>query len=222
MATIIKSDHRVLPSSPSLRQMAFDLNDLSGQAENYLDYVRQEAIKIVQRANQEAAAIQKRAEQAGRKAAEDAVERILNEKVAQQMKTLTPSLEKAVREIVDSKSAWQRHWEECVVSLACAIAGRLVRRELTAHPEITLDWIRETLELAGGAAEITLRLNPRDLESLRDEVGRLTATILPAAPVRLVGDSQISLGGCRVETEFGSIDKQLETQLERVQEELQG
>jgi flagellar biosynthesis/type III secretory pathway protein FliH len=35
-----------------------------------------------------------------------------------------------------------------------------------------------------------------------------------------VADDAVSPGGCRLNTEFGTIDKQLETQLERIKEEL--
>jgi len=35
-----------------------------------------------------------------------------------------------------------------------------------------------------------------------------------------VADPDITPGGCRVDTQFGSIDQQLETQLARIEEEL--
>ena len=36
-----------------------------------------------------------------------------------------------------------RRWEESAVAVATAIAQRVIRRELDANPEITLDLIRE-------------------------------------------------------------------------------
>ncbi len=222
MATIIKNESHMYPSGTPTRQVAFDLNDLTYQANDYLGHVRSEAAKIVQQAKEEAAKVQARAEQAGRKAAEEAIERILDEKVSAQMRTLLPALEGAVSQITDSRSSWQQHWEECVVGLACAIAGRIVRRELQQRPEISLDWIRESLELTSGSAEITLRLNPTDLATLRGEVDRLVGVVRRSAPTRILADESISPGGCRVETEFGSVDQQLETQLERIREELRG
>jgi flagellar assembly protein FliH len=38
--------------------------------------------------------------------------------------------------------------------------------------------------------------------------------------VRIVADESITAGGCRVDTEFGSLDQQLEAQLARITEEL--
>ena len=81
MATIIKSESQAALSGKPVRKVAYELTDFSGQAENYLKQVRAEATKIVQQAKQEAVAIRAEAEQAGRRAAEAAVEKILDEKV---------------------------------------------------------------------------------------------------------------------------------------------
>ena len=220
MATIIKSESQAALSGKPVRKVAYELTDFSGQAENYLNQVRAEATKIVQQAKQEAVAIRAEAEQAGRRAAEAAVEKILDEKVGVQMRTLTPALKEAVAQIVDSRADWQNYWERSLIDLACRIANRIVRQEISKQPEITLTWIRESLELAGAAAEISLHLHPQDVSTLRNQVDQLVKTLNPAAPARIVADETISVGGCRVESEFGTIDQQLETQLNRLAEEM--
>jgi flagellar assembly protein FliH len=87
-------------------------------------------------------------------------------------------------------------------------------------PLITVELIREALQLAAGNERITLRLNPTDHETLRDHIAKLTAEMNSLAETRVVADSSITAGGCRVDTEFGSIDQQLEAQLARITEEL--
>ncbi|TWU27800.1 FliH/SctL family protein [Bythopirellula polymerisocia] len=220
MATIIKNDSQAFATGQPVREVAYDLTDFSGQAENYLDRVRAEATKIVQKAKQEAATVRAQAEAAGRQAAQEAIEQILDEKVAKQMRSLSPALQAAIGQIVDSRADWQHHWEGAIIDLACSIAARIVRREISNRPEIPLTWIRESLELAGNAAEITLHLNASDLNTLRNQVQRLTETMSPAAPARIVPNEEITAGGCRVETKFGVIDMQLETQLQRLAEEM--
>ncbi len=220
MATIIKSSTQSHATGTPLRQVVYDLSNFSGQADDYLAQVRTEAAKIVLQAKQEAEKIRMQAEQAGRQAAEAAIEKVLDEKVAKQMVSLTPALKAAVGQILDSRAEWQRHWEMTIVQLACGIAKHIVRRELTHEPELTLEWIREALALAGGAEEITLRLHPTDLATLRVQVEQLAMTFSPISPARIVADETISQGGCRLDTRFGSIDQQLETQLARVAQEL--
>lgn len=220
MATIIKTRSTPQSSGTVLSAVAFDFSDMADQANDYLGSVRVEAEKIVEAARREAAVVRQEAEAAGCRAAEQAIERILDDKVAKQMKTLTPALEAAARQIGDAKQDWLRHWDSTAVSVAVAIAGRLVRGELARRPEIGVEWIRQALELAAGSGEIAIRLNPADCQTLERQVRQIAAVLMPLAEVRLVADEAISPGGCRVVTEFGAIDNQLETQLERIKQEL--
>lgn len=220
MATIIKSQSPPQSSGTAFRAVAYDLTDMAAQADNYLDAIRVEAAKIVETARQEAAVIRQDAEAAGRRAAEQAIERVLDEKVAKQMKTLTPALQAAAKQIDDARQDWLRHWEATAVDLAIAIAGRLVQGEISRRPEIAVQWIREALELTAGSGEIAVRLHPTDQQTLDRQVQQLAAVFAPLAEVRVVADEAVSPGGCRIVTEFGTIDNCLETQLLRIKEEL--
>jgi flagellar assembly protein FliH len=220
MATIIKHDAAQHASGGALRHIAYDLTDMAAEADVYLGGVRREARAIVEQAKRDAAAVKQEAETAGRRAAEAAIERVLDEKVAKQMKSLTPALQAAIAQIREAKQDWMRHWEKTALDLAAAIAARLVRGEIQRRPEIQLAWIRESLELVSGGGEIAIHLNPSDCQALERQVTQLAAVMHPTATMRLVADEQISPGGCRVATEFGSVDMQIESQLERIKQEL--
>jgi len=221
MATIIKHESMQHQSGDALRGVAYDLSDLAGQADDYLVDVRAEARKIIHEAQQESDRIRSQAEEAGRKAAEAAIEKILDEKVAKQMTTLTPALATAVEQITDSRQQWLGHWETSAIQLACSMATRIIRQELKSQPEIAQQWIEEALRLSAGAAEITVHLHPTDHETLGRQISRLAEVFHPAAPTQVIADETISLGGCRVETQFGTIDQQIETQLARIAQELE-
>lgn len=222
MATIIKPDAQLGPSGFALRGVAYSLSDMASQADDYLAQVRRESAKIVETARQEAAAIRAQAEAAGKKAAEAAIDRILDEKVAKQMQTLTPALNAAVAEIQESRSQWLARWEQTAGELAIAIAGRIVRGALNRRPEITLQWLREALDLAAGNGEVTVQLNPADHQALRQQAEELARIVNPLGACRVVAEASITAGGCKVTTEFGQVDMQLETQLARASEELCG
>ena len=220
MATIIKPETLQNASGTALRGVAYDFADMAARATDYHRSIEQDAAEIVAAARKEAAAIRGDAEAAGRRAAEQAIERILDEKVAQQMKTLTPALRAAVEQISEAKQDWLRHWEQSAVDLAVAIAERLVQGELARRPEIALDWIRQSLELAAGSGEVAIHLHPGDHHTIQRQVEQLAAAFCPLATVRIVADEAISPGGCQIVTEFGSLDGQLEAQLERIKQEL--
>jgi flagellar assembly protein FliH len=203
-----------------VQPVAFSFADISGRAEDYLGEIRSKAGTIIAEAHEEAEKIRRRAEVAGRQAAEDAVERILNDKVASQMATLQPAIEQLVTQLNDARSTWQEHWDHAGVKLAVAIAHRILRREVEQDPALTLEFAREALEMATGASGVVLHLSPADFKNLGEQAARLAESIGQLAPTEIVADAAVTPGGCRVETRFGQIDMQLESQLARIEQEL--
>jgi|KBSSwiStaDraftv2_1062776.scaffolds.fasta_scaffold1215307_2 flagellar assembly protein FliH len=216
MAGIIKAGSQ-RTTSHQAGGVAFNFADMGS---TYLTKVQGEANKIIEEARIEAAQIRKEAAEDGRRAAMQAVEATLRGKVEQQLKSIVPALKQAVQSVLDARQSWQRHWEQHALKLSTAIASRIVRREIQRVPLITVELVREALQLAKGNERITLRLNPTDHDTLKDHIAKLTAEMNSLAETRVIADSAITPGGCRVETEFGSIDQQLEAQLARITEEL--
>ena len=126
-----------------------------------------------------------------------------------------------VREINDAKGELLGRWERSALKVSSAIAERIIRRELVREPQITLDLIADSLRLATGAADITLHVSPSDYENLGTQINRLAETLTQLAPSSVVADPAIAPGGCRIETKFGEIDQQIESQLRRIEEELE-
>jgi flagellar assembly protein FliH len=217
VATVIKAQEARLP-----RGAAFNFDDLSQQAQGYLNEVQQKAREILARAQQEATAIRQRAEQEGREVGHRAVEKLVAEQVGREMKSVLPALEKAIEELAQSRHTWLAHWERRAVHLATAIAARIVRREVAQVPEIALGLIQEALEMAAGSSQLTLRMNPADRQALASQIDRLVHDAARLAPLEIVEDPAITRGGCCLQTRHGAIDQQLETQLARIEAELTG
>ena len=78
----------------------------------------------------------------------------------------------------------------------------------------------ETLELASGSGAITLLLNPDDYAALDGYQESLRQQFSQLADAEIVADPEISAGGCRVVTDYGLLDQQVETQLARIEQEL--
>jgi flagellar assembly protein FliH len=221
MATIIRKDEQhPTASGSSVQAIAFSFGDIRGQADIYLEMVRGEAAKIVQQAHKDAEQIRRKAEAAGRAAAQSAIDRMLEEKVAKRMDTLIPALERTAAQLDDAKGDLLRHWEQSATSVATAIAERVIRRELAQEPAIALDIIAEALRLAAGTSEITVHVNATDYEHFGKQIERLAETVCHVAPSQIVADEKITAGGCRVTTRYGEIDQQIEAQLRRIEEEL--
>ena len=219
MAGIIKAG-KLDSTATSVQSVAFNFEDMSHRANDYLTVVRQQAEQILHNAKAEAAQIAANARAEGRQAALAEAQQSLGATLDQQLATLLPALQQAVQDIRHSKSGWLAHWESQTITLATAIAEQIIRREVATTPEITLDLIRDALELAIGSGSVTIHLNPQDFEALRDRAESIARQLGKLGTTDIVPDQEVSPGGCRVVTEFGVIDQTFEAQLDRIGEEL--
>jgi flagellar assembly protein FliH len=216
MSTVIK--HGV--SGHAVQRVAFNLEDMSRQADKYLDQVRIQAAQIVVEAQKQADAVRRKAEEDGKQAAFRAAEKVLDQKVGAKIESLLPALENAVAQLADARQNWLKHWELSTVKLACAIAEKITRRRLPDQPQIAVSLVREALEMATGWPHIQIQLNPLDRESVGGQVERLIKELQSVATAEIIADPSIELGSCRVETQHGVIDQQFSAQLARIETEL--
>jgi len=211
---------RATEQNRAVQQVAFNFDDLAAQANRYVEKVRADAAQIIAEARKEAEQIKQRAVAEGRAAGQQAVQQMVQQQVGQRVATLLPALSDAVAQIRHARQAYLTHWEKSAVHVAAAIAGRIVRRELQRDPQITLTLVREALELAAGGADLRVHLNPADHQALGQHVAALLRELSGLGQAQLLADPAIAVGGCRVETRFGVVDQQWETQLARIEEEL--
>jgi flagellar assembly protein FliH len=221
MATIIRRNSTAeATSGRPIQPIAFNFEDMNDRANEYLETVRREAAKIVQQAHQQAEQVRRQAEAAGRAAAVEAAQKSLDEKIANRLSDFVTALDRLVAETEEAKADWLRRWEQSAVAVAAAIAERVIRRELTQQPQISIEWIRESLRLAAGANEVTLHLNPSDYDLLAGGAEQLAKSLGKLAPTQIVSDPEVTAGGCLIQTSLGRIDQQIESQLARIQDEL--
>ncbi len=227
MAGIIKAGNRQ-SGTDVCQSSAFNFEDISDKAHQYLDSVRRQAAQILtdakqqakQHAEQLASEVELRAKEQGRQTAIREAEQSVQSRIGESLKTALPALNEVVESLRQSEQAWLKHWERETVRLACAIAARVIRRELRHSPEIPLALVREALELAMGSASIRLHLNPQDREALDDQISGILGRLRQLGPTEVVSDPEITPGGCRVVTEYGQVDQRIETQLARIEQEL--
>jgi flagellar biosynthesis/type III secretory pathway protein FliH len=137
-----------------------------------------------------------------------------------QLDSLVSAMRSAVDALDEAKAQWLAHWEQSALIVATAIASRVIRREVERTPDITLALVKEALELAAGSADVQLRMHPDDVAAFGKRVKQVAAELGRLGDVKIAADPQITKGGCRVDTRFGTIDQQFEAQLARIELEL--
>jgi flagellar assembly protein FliH len=212
MATILRAADALDDSQIA----ALNFDDIAAEADRRLAQARIDAAHLMAEARSSADEIRRQAAEAGCRSAMKEVERMAAEQIA----PAVAAVRQAACELENARQAWLSHWETAVVRLAAAMAAKVVRRELQRQPEITLDLVHEALELAAGSPNIRVRLHPNDHRALGAQVQSLIDAMSSVGEAEVAADEAILPGGCCIETRFGAIDQQIESQLQRIEEEL--
>lgn len=99
-----------------------------------------------------------------------------------------------------------------LVRLAMAVAERVVYDHVAIDPSVVLENVRHALTRLVGREVVTLRVNPADADVLRKH-REGTAASNDVEHLRIVEDQRVDRGGVVIETESGTIDAKISTQL---------
>lgn len=166
---------------------------------------------LISRAREEAQSIKEAASkegyQAGLAQAADAIEEVKN--------SITAFLG-AKQEVFD-------YIAPNIMEISLDIAKKIIKREIQQDPSIILENIKEILKgLSKEETKITLKVNPTQVSLLKMEVPSLLSDNGLDAKILIVGDEDMTEGGCVVETANGVVDASIETQLSVISEALKG
>jgi flagellar assembly protein FliH len=137
-------------------------------------------------------------EQAGLDAASDRIEAMI--------RRLTQTIE----ELVTLRASMIRQTERQMVELSLAVARRIIHREVSLDRDLLIAMARVALDRLGESAQVTVRLHPEDYEL----TGAARVTKAMGRNVTVVADPNIERGGCLVESDLGSLDAGVDSQIQ--------
>ena len=80
--------------------------------------------------------------------------------------------------------------------------------------------VRDALRQVEDTAEISIKLHPEDLALLRKNDSTLLHGLPDKGALRFIASSEVSRGGCLVQTRFGMIDARREVKMQQLSESL--
>ncbi|MFD0587586.1 FliH/SctL family protein [Paenibacillus sp. GCM10027627] len=110
--------------------------------------------------------------------------------------------------------------EPFLVELSCAIAEKIIGRQLTLAPDIAVDLIRKSLSRRREQGVITLCVAPSQLAFVQAAREELHTAIDSQAELQILPDSSVKDSGCVIRSVYGSIDARIDTQLSEIKREL--
>ena len=122
------------------------------------------------------------------------------------------SLRRAVPEVIQQT-------ESALLQIALESAKKVVAG-IPIKADLVEAVVREAVLQTKETAEITVQLHPDDLALLRKHSSPVLQGLPEAGPLKFIGSSEITRGGCVVQTRFGLLDARRETKLEQLRESL--
>lgn len=167
-----------------------EVHDAKTQAKGMVEEAKAEAQAILERAQIEAEQIKEDARQGG----------------LSQAKLDAAAMLAAAERARNQRLAAS---DQDLITLALAAAEKIVGQALSLDPAVARGAVQAALAHAPQTQSVTVEVHPADADSVR-ALGGITVVENPA----------IARGGCIVKTEIGTVDAQVQTQIERLRQAL--
>jgi hypothetical protein len=123
---------------------------------------------------------------------------------------LAHAFEEAVGLLINERQRVFEQTASQLAELAAVIARRVIAREISLHPELVCDLVREGLEALGKHDRVVIRLG-QGFESQRANLERRLLDRGARAEVRV--EPQLPDHACLIETDLGQVDESVEARL---------
>jgi flagellar assembly protein FliH len=219
---LIKSPNVPLSASP------FSMADIEDGARRMLLRARQQADQLLAAAQTEAEELKAQARAAGmaeglregtmrgmEQGCKAGEQQALNEFKVQLQEAIA-ALKEGAAVLSASRSDLESLGLQEVVKLAIAIARRVTKRQGILDPQVLIANLEEAMKLVVQHAGLRIALHPAQRQTLDGALPQLGLTWPSLKHVEISEDATVSPGGCRISTCQGSIDANLDVQLDRV------
>lgn len=219
------------PNAP-VSIIPFSMRDIEQHARSLISKARQQADQFLADAQKEAVVVRQNARLEGFAAGRDegsakgmeegkkaGHQQALSENKAQ-LSNLIKALTTATKEIDQQRRKLESEALTEVVSLATAIARRITKRQGMLDPKVLESNIVEAMKLVVRANDLRIAIHPSQKQTLINDLPRMQLDWPALEHVELIEDAGLAIGGCRIHTRNGLVDADLNSQLDRVIEEM--
>lgn len=138
----------------------------------------------------------------------------------QRLESTTRALTQALEDVSRVRASLAQAGSQDMLRLVMAVAEQVILCTVKADPAVVSAIIENALKASVRADSYRICINPDDLEAVTKQKPLFLASISGMKNLSFEADSNISQGGCRVDSELGDVDATIETQLESIRSAL--
>ena len=140
---------------------------------------------------------------------------------SKKVNSVIDSLTRTLKQLENIRQEIYQEVEKEVAQLALSIARKIVCHEVKTTQETITCVAREALSRVNNPTRIKIKLNPEDLQFIKDTRFQFSRLFHNIDNIRFEAEDSIQSGGCLVETDRGDIDARIEKQFQAIEETFQ-
>lgn len=210
---------RFFSSAPEA-EPALDFADLRAEADTLLASAQTEAAELIDDARTQAEALREAAWQEGfhqgTVEARAAVEAELRADWAARQEALRAEIDAIAEGIGAAREALWLSQESEMVALSLDIARQVIKTEVTQNPAVVHAVLANALRRITDKDAVRVRVSVSDAPRVKEAREDLMEVVDGLRFIEIVEDRRVGDGGCVIETNAGTIDAKIETQIAEV------
>lgn len=204
---------------------------LQSEAENAASEARNKAEKILAKSRKEAETFRNESLEKLEKEKQESLEEAQSigfaegleeghQKAAEQAGEMLQGLENKLAEADAARAAAMAAADGDILELALAVARKIIKIECQLDKRVILNNIREAIKRVNDKENVTLVISPEDLRTVEENRDRILQAIAGLKHMKVVEDPAIEQGGLVIETNYGTIDACISSQLAELEKRL--
>ena len=223
--------------------------ELNAKAEEIINNAKEQAFAIIKEKNDEAQIIKMNAEDDARNILEKATEdaRRIEEGIAEKEKKiiseareigykdgwdeginkangeverLTERMHDMINGIINKRTSIFIEAEQQIISLVLSIARKVIKVLSENQKNVVINNVIHSLKKLSTRKNIAIRVNLADLE-LTTQYKEKFIKIAETDNIKILEDTTVDKGGCIIETDFGTLDARISSQLHEIEDRIQ-
>lgn len=123
-----------------------------------------------------------------------------------------------IQELNEYKQAIFEKTEPYILSLIESIVKKVISVEMSIHPDLILDVIREAATRISDVPHLKVNVNPQHAQFLKENKDLMRNKIDIAANIEIVSNESLHPGGCQLEADYGLVDASVEIKMISIME----
>lgn len=183
--------------------------DAEKSAEEMLQKAKDEAVELKAKAEDEVQEIKKNAFDEGRK---QGVEDGFNSG-REEVSRLIERCHTILEAVMSRRQEILNETEQQIVDLVLLISRKVVKIMSENQKQVVMGNVLQALKKVKARGNVTIRVNMDDVKITTENISNFIRQVESVQGITVVEDGTVDKGGCIIETDFGSIDARISSQL---------